>query len=138
MAKSIRDSDADDAIRRKIPTIRETSDSSIITGAVLYKQISGTTAIVLDASTKVKFIQITNTHLTLDTYVSLSIRRYIAPEEIFIVKRLLLPIGTAIVFEGAELVVEDTENLADSDQINYAIQLYTASGTPTVDIIVRS
>ena len=140
MARSIRDSDADDIVRSKIPTIREVEDSGIITGAgVVYNQLSGTGELVVDATTKVKIIQIANTHLTLDTYVTLSIRRNIDPPEIYIIKRMLLPIGTAVVFEGTDIVVEvDALTVAVADQVNYIFQLYTASGTPTVDIIMRS
>ena len=140
MARSIRDSDADDIVRSKIPTIREVEDSGIITGAgVVYNQLSGTGELVVDATTKVKIIQIATTHLTLDTYVTLSIRRNIDPPEIYIIKRMLLPIGTAVVFEGTDIVVEvDALTVAVADQVNYIFQLYTASGTPTVDIIMRS
>ena len=140
MARSIRDSDADDIVRSKIPTIREVEDSGIITGAgVVYNQLSGTGELAVDATTKVKIIQIANTHLTLDTYVTLSIRRNIDPPEIYIIKRMLLPIGTAVVFEGTDIVVEvDALTVAVADQVNYIFQLYTASGTPTVDIIMRS
>ena len=140
MARSIRDSDADDIVRSKIPTIREVEDSGIITGAgVVYNQLSGTGELVVDATTKVKIIQIANTHLTLDTYVTLSIRRNIDTPEIYIIKRMLLPVGTAVVFEGTDIVVEvDALTVAVADQVNYIFQLYTASGTPTVDIIMRS
>ena len=140
MARSIRDSDDDDIVRSKIPTIREVEDSGIITGAgVVYNQLSGTGELAVDATTKVKIIQIANTHLTLDTYVTLSIRRNIDPPEIYIIKRMLLPIGTAVVFEGTDIVVEvDALTVAVADQVNYIFQLYTASGTPTVDIIMRS
>ena len=112
MARSIRDSDADDVIRSKIPTIRETTDSSIITSAsaVFYKQISGTGELELDA-TNVKFIQITNTHLTLNTYVSLSIKRSVTPAEIFIVKTFHIKrVCIVRLLHAEELIMTPTMN----------------------------
>ena len=143
----IRDRGAD-IIRSKIRSIREVEtdpagNTSTVSLAVF--PIVGTTEIKV-GKFGARRISIANTHDTLDTYLTVSIHRQgldsdeseATTTKIYIVYKMHLPIGTSVVFDREDLQVEETPLTGDETPVEYGVKLDVASGSPKVDVIVKS